>query len=541
VEVLILKSLELKKKIGQMMVIGFDGKVVPENVKELIHEYHIGSIILFGRNVGTPAEILTLTRDLQLEAKKAGYMHPLLICTDQENGVVRRLGEGATMFPGAMTLGATDQPDYAYQIGYASAIELKALGINWNLAPVLDVNNNPDNPVIGVRSFGELPEKVSAFGRSSMKGMQAAGIVSTLKHFPGHGDTNVDSHHDLPTIAHHLERLERVELKPFREAIEDGADTVMTAHVYFPAIENEALVPATLSKKVITGLLREKLGFNGVVTTDCMEMNAISQTIGVERGGVEAVKAGVDMIMVSHRYGWQVSTMKEIIKAVEDGEISIETIDTALARINLLKEKYTNWNDIQLDSAIHVPSVVGCKEHEDLAYNVYKQAVTLVKNDGILPLQTSENNRILVFYPEKNTTMAVEDKRYSAFDLGGVIREYSQATDILQFKNFLDESEIQDLVQKSAEYDTVIFGTLTALPGSSQVTLIEKLSEKGCKIIVVAMRSPYDFSYLPEVAAYLNTYEFSYPALKAAAGAIFGKETISGKLPVTVNSKRLNA
>jgi beta-N-acetylhexosaminidase len=528
---IILTNLELKKKIGQMMVIGFDGKTVPEEVKELIHEYHIGSIILFGRNIGTPEEVLTLTRELQYEAKKAGYNQPLLICTDQENGVVRRLGEGATMFPGAMTLGAAGRVDNAYQVGYASAVELKALGINWNLAPVLDVNNNPDNPVIGVRSFGESPEKVSDFGKASMKGMQDAGMATTLKHFPGHGDTNVDSHKDLPTIAHDLERLERVELRPFRECIQAGADTVMTAHVYFPAFESNEGVPATLSKNVISGLLREKLGFNGVITTDCLEMNAISQTIGTPLGGVEAVKAGVDMIMVSHRYAWQVDTIKEIIRAVEGGEIEEATIDLALKRIAALKDKYLNWNDMEIQKT----SVVGTKEHEKLAYEVYKQAVTIVKDNGILPLATSDSHRILVLYPEKNKTMAVEDQRYSRFDLGGVIREYKPFADVYQFENQLDASAIDELVKKASQYDTIIVGTLTALPGSSQISLIEKLVEKSCKIIVVAMRSPYDLSYLPPIDCYINTYEFSYPALKAAAGAIFGFETVSGKLPVTVH------
>ncbi|MFD1735439.1 glycoside hydrolase family 3 N-terminal domain-containing protein [Bacillus salitolerans] len=529
--------MDLKKKIGQMMVIGFEGKTMPNSVKELIHEYHIGSIILFGRNIGTPEEVLALTSELQLEAKKAGYLYPLLICTDQENGVVRRLGEGATMFPGAMALGATGIPEYAYDIGYASALELKALGINWNLAPVLDVNNNPDNPVIGVRSFGELPEAVSEFGRASMKGMQAAGVVTTLKHFPGHGDTNIDSHYNLPTISHGIERLHEVELRPFRDAIRDGADTVMTAHIYFPTIEYEYGVPATLSKRIITGLLREELGFDGVVTTDCMEMNAISQTIGVERGSVEAIKAGVDLIMVSHRFNWQVRTMNEIIKSVHNGEIAEEHIDQALARIMKLKEKYVHWDDLSITHQHNQLEIVGCKEHADLAYKVYQQAVTLVTDNGILPLPRSQRHRIFVVYPKKNTTMAVEDQRYSSFNLGSVIREFNQSTDSYQFNNELEAWEIDEIVNKALQYDSVIVGTLTALPGSSQIHLINKMREKGCSLIIIAMRSPYDLANMPKIDAYLSTYDFSYPALKTAAGAIFGEGTIRGKLPVTIEAK----
>ena len=304
-------------------------------------------------------EILALTTELQRTAKEAGHEQPLLICIDQENGVVRRLGEGATIFPGAMLLGATDQPENAYKVGLATGKELKALGINWNLAPVLDVNNNADNPVIGVRSFGESAEKVSLFGKMAMKGMQDAGVITTLKHFPGHGDTNVDSHLDLPIIAHDMERLEEIELKPFVESIQEGADTIMSAHVYFPAIEDQQGVPATLSKKVITGLLRNKLQFNGVVTTDCMEMNAIANTIGTARGGVEAIKAGVDLIMVSHLHHLQKDTIDAIACAVESGEIDESTLNDAFERVTRLKEKYLTWDELQLNKAISVPKCSG--------------------------------------------------------------------------------------------------------------------------------------------------------------------------------------
>ena len=217
------------------MVFGFHGKTASPEIKQLIRDHHVGGIILFSRNMGTAAEVLNLTRELQQEAKNAGHKQPLLICIDQENGIVRRLDQGTTVLPGAMLLGATDQPENAYTVGVATGKELKHLGINWNLAPVLDVNNNPNNPVIGVRSFGENAAKVSLFGQEAMRGMQDAGVITTLKHFPGHGDTSVDSHLDLPVISHSMDRLEEIELKPFVDCIERGADTIMSAHVYFPS------------------------------------------------------------------------------------------------------------------------------------------------------------------------------------------------------------------------------------------------------------------------------------------------------------------
>lgn len=516
------------------MVVGFYGTEISPEIKELIHDYHIGGIILFARNIGTPKEILTLTTALQREAKKADYTHPLLICLDQENGVVRRLGEGTTLFPGAMTLGATDDPNLAYQVGFATGKELKALGINWNLAPVLDVNNNPNNPVIGVRSFGESPEKVAEFGRASMKGMQDAGVITTLKHFPGHGDTAVDSHLDLPVISHDRKRLNEIELYPFQKNIEAGADIVMTAHVYFPAIEPEAGVPATLSSKVITGLLREELDFSNVITTDCMEMNAISEGVGTEKGAVKAVKAGVDIIMISHTFGRQIGAIKEMIKAVENGEIAEKMIDQSNQRIQSLKEKYLNWNDILLDKELAVPHFVGSHEHEKLAHEVYKKGVTIVKNENMLPLDLSNNQSILAIYPDNKEIMGVEDKEYASLSLGNALKEYHSNVDVHQFSQPLSHTEVVEIVDKANQSDVIVVGTLTIKAGSKQIQLIEKIIESGKKVIGVSMRSPYDFVYLQSIPAFISTYEFSYPALKVAAGAIFGEERVSGKLPVTI-------
>lgn len=525
---------EIQKKVGQLMVFGFKGKTASPEIKKLIREHHVGGIILFGRNIGTPEEVLSLTTELQREAKEAGHSHPLLICIDQENGIVRRLGEGTTIFPGAMLLGATDNPKNAYAIGIATGRELKHLGVNWNLAPVVDVNNNPENPVIGVRSFGESAEKVSQFGQEAIQGMQDAGIITTLKHFPGHGDTTVDSHLDLPVISHSMERLEQIELKPFVDCIERGADTVMSAHVYFPAIETKANVPATLSKKVITGLLREKLGFDGVVTTDCMEMNAISETIGTARGGVEAIKAGVDLIMVSHLHTRHFETLNEILGAIESGEIEEKTINDAYERVMKLKEKYLIWEDIQLEGTLSVSPEVGCLQHEFEALEVYRQGVTIVKNNDTLPLPNTDEHKVLVVYPENNAKMQVEDKKYLSLALGEAIQEVKPSAEVISISNPPTDEEITRIVEKAKDYDTVIVGTLTVNQGDNQTMLIETLHNEGCNLVVIATRSPYDLMYLPDIPAYVCTYEFTYPALKTAAEAIFGKKAAKGKLPVTI-------
>lgn len=522
------------KKIGQLLVIGFSGKIVPDNVKMLIHDYHIGGIILFSRNIGTPNEVLDLTTSLQREAKEAGYIYPLLICIDQENGVVRRLGKGTSTFPGAMALGATNDPENAYIVGFVTGKELKSLGINWNIAPVLDVNNNPDNPVIGVRSYGDSPEKVAEFGRAAMRGMQAAGIVTSLKHFPGHGDSSIDSHLELPIISHDMRRLEEVELRPFIECINDGADTVMVAHVYFPAIEDKKVVPATLSEKVINGLLREKIGFDGVVTTDCMEMKAISETIGTEKGAVAALKAGIDLVMISHSHDVQIGAIKEIQCALNSGEIEETLVDQSIQRITVLKEKYLSWDTISLKNKKHVPEIVGSDEYKELAFEIFKKSVTIVKDDGILPLATDNKSRVLVINPINNQVYGAEDKSDSKTSLGEAVKEYNPSADVYQISNTVNLDEIEIIINKAIQYDIVIIGTLSVKEGSHQIDMVESILKSGITLIVVAMRNPYDLRYLPNVPVYIATYEFTYLAMKAAAGAIFGKEIVKGQLPVTI-------
>ncbi|MFS0674131.1 beta-N-acetylhexosaminidase [Ornithinibacillus sp. 179-J 7C1 HS] len=527
----------LQEKIGQLMVFGFKGKTATPEIKKLIRERHVGGIILFGRNIGTTEEVLALTTELQREAKEAGHEKPLLICIDQENGVVRRLGEGATILPGAMLLGATGYSENAYITGLITGRELKALGINWNLAPVLDVNNNPDNPVIGVRSYGESAELVSEFGKQAVKGMQDAGIITTLKHFPGHGDTNIDSHLDLPTIAHDIERLKQIELKPFVEVIEQGADTIMSAHVFFPAIEDQENVPATLSRKVITGLLREQLGFNGVVTTDCMEMNAISEGIGTAEGSVEALKAGIDLIMISHLQSRQYEALNLIEESIKSGEISEGIIEASYKRVMELKDKYLSWDDIPLDSKLVVSTDVGAKLHEVEAYEIYKQGITIVKNDNIIPLNLEASERILVIYAKNSYAMQVEDKRYSTFSLGEAVGKIHENTEVFELSNPPTEKEIKHLKIVAKDYVAVIVGTLSVKADDQQVKMVEELFKENSNVIIIATRSPYDIAYLPNVPAYIATYEFTNPALQTAAEAVFGKVKVKGKLPVTLPKK----
>lgn len=521
--------MNLQKKVGRLLVAGFKGTTMSEEIKHLIHTYHIGGIILFGRNIGTPAEIRKLTNSLQREAKEAGYTSPLLICIDQENGVVRRLGEGTTIIPGAMLLGATKDPLLAQQAGFLTGKELKALGINWNLAPVVDVNNNPANPVIGVRSFGENPMEVAEMAKHSMVGMQEAGIATTLKHFPGHGDTSVDSHLDLPVIAHDLDRLHEVELVPFKTCMGAGADAIMSAHVYFPALEREANVPATLSRAVITGLLREQLGFEGVITTDCMEMDAIAKGVGTVEGCVRAVEAGVDFVMVSHLHDLQEQAVKALEQAVRTGRIAEEQIDASIARIEKLANLYSSWEEIETNQ--NSLEEVGSLHHQQQMQKVYAQGITEVVGPGST-IQTDDH--VLLVYPTNNYATLVEDKRYSTLSMATQLNKVHRHVTAMEIASMQDENRLHEVLEVAQNVDHIVVLTLNAVQQLEQQQFVQRLVATGKHVDVVAIRSPYDAGCFVNVNRMVCTYEFTETAFEVVAKYLVGHCPVSGKLPVTI-------
>ncbi len=531
-----MNSADLQAMIGQLMVCGFDGISPSSEIIELIREYKVGGIILFARNIGNAKEVLRLTTELQMIAKQAGHQRPLLLCVDQENGVVRRLGAGTTVFPGAMLLGATGSTDNAYWTGLATGAELKALGINWNLAPVADVNNNPRNPVIGVRSYGEDPLIVADFAWEAIRGMRAAGVITTLKHFPGHGDTDVDSHLNLPIVPYGMERLEAVELMPFKTLISRGADTIMTAHIHFPSIDGEERIPATLSPRILTGVLREHLGYNGVVTTDCLEMHAVKNTIGTVNGAVAAIKAGADLVMISHTYDLQKGAAIALANAVTEGGISETALKSACERVQKLKDRYLSWKDIGNDlNSLRLPEEVGGQRHKKLAQEIYRQGVTLYRNEeAAVPVSKASSGKVLVIYPAEGNMLQVEDVQYSNCSLGKAVREIHPSAEEFAVSGSPDAEEILRILEKAGQYDTIIAGTLSAAQNPQQVQWVNALLENKEKVIVVAMKSPYDISCFHGAATYIATFEHTYPALCAAARLIFGLDEPKGKMPVTI-------
>ncbi|MFE5278913.1 glycoside hydrolase family 3 protein, partial [Bacillus cereus] len=341
-------------------------------------------------NTVTAEQTTRLVHAYQEAAEKYG----LLISIDQEGGIVTRLQTG-TDFPGNMALGATRSEELAEKVGKAIGEELHALGINMNFGPVLDVNNNPDNPVIGVRSFSEDPELVADLGKAYLKGLQETGTAATAKHFPGHGDTAVDSHVGLPSVPHDLERLKEVELYPFQEAMDAGIDAIMSAHVTFPEIDDttaisrkdgtEVAVPGTLSHKILTGLMREEMDFNGVIVTDAMNMAAIADHFGPVDAAIRAVKAGADIVLMPVGI---VEVANGLYDAVNAGEISEERLEQSVERIltlklnrGIVKAEVEKSLDEKLGNALNV---VGSPEHKAIEKEAAEKSITLVKNNSVL-------------------------------------------------------------------------------------------------------------------------------------------------------------
>ncbi|MGA9225844.1 MAG: glycoside hydrolase family 3 N-terminal domain-containing protein [Mesobacillus sp.] len=532
-----INKMTLEEKAGQMLMPDFrtwKGKNVTEmlpEIEQLVKKYHLGGVILFRENVVTTEQTATLVSQYQEAAEKYG----LLMTIDQEGGIVTRLQSGTDM-PGNMALGAARSPEIAHNVGNAIGEELASLGINMNFAPVMDVNNNPDNPVIGVRSFGEDPQLVADLGVAYTKGLQEAGVAATAKHFPGHGDTAVDSHLGLPEVPHDKERLKEVELYPFQKAMEAGIDAIMTAHVTFPKIDGtkaisqktgeEIAIPATLSYKVLTELMREEMGYKGVITTDAMNMKAIADHFGAVDAAIRAVKAGTDIVLMPVGLE-EVAT--GLLDAVKNGEITEDRLEASVKRILTLKVKrgvIKEENPLTVDEKVaNAEQVVGSAEHKQIEKEAAEKSITLVKNDSALPLKLDGDKNVVVV---GNSYIG---------DLAAAIQKRHQNTTVIASTSYkLSEAQLEQIKNASA----VVVGSYTfsvsgRSPSNAQMVMINQIIEHtNAPVIGVGIRNPYDIMAFPQIDAYLTQYGFRPASFDASAGAIFGEFSPTGKLPITI-------
>lgn len=467
-----LLDLSLKEKIGQMFMVG----VMDErHLSKVVLDYRVGGIIHFSRNGQSAKQAYDF-----FSKAKALSKYPLFRAIDQEGGIVTRVKEGLTPTSGNMAIAASGQPKYAKDIAEIMAYELMLVGANMNLAPVVDVNVNPKNPVIHVRSFGQDPDKVSAFSVEALRGYQNKGMLAVAKHFPGHGDTSKDSHFDLPVVDHDIERIHKVELKPFKAMIENGVDGIMVSHVLFKAMDGQR--PATLSENVVTRLLRQELAYEGLIMTDCMEMHAISQNFKAEEAVVEAILAGADLILYSCQLEMQMACINAVYQAVENKIISEERIDASLGRIIKYKSKMMDdlrpWKDLA--------PLLRQDKHLEISMNIAKASITL---RGDLPFNLRTCKQICT----------IESDLVKA--------EFPEAVSIQEF----DPSNHAMILYKRLE---------------NLDPIKDKLDSKG--LVLVALGSPYE-SF--EGFSTLYTYELSKLSLKALRAVMEGQKP-GGVLPV---------
>ncbi|NEB02081.1 glycoside hydrolase family 3 protein [Streptomyces sp. SID13726] len=539
----LISRMTLPEKVGQLFVMRVYGhsatapdqadidanlqEIGVRTAAEMIAKYRVGGIIYFtwAHNTRDPHQIADLSNGIQAASLKQPRGLPVVISTDQEHGIVCRVGEPATLFPGAMAVGAGGSPKDARALGRIAGQELRAVGIRQNYSPVADVNVNPANPVIGVRSFGSEPRAVAARVAAEVAGYQRD-VAATAKHFPGHGDTAVDSHYGFPVITHSRELWEKLDAVPFRAAIRAGIDSIMTAHIQFPALDASG-DPATLSHPILTGILRGELGYDGVVVTDSLGMEGVRQKYGDDRVPVLALKAGVDQLLnpPSLDVAWNA-----VLKAVQDGELTEARLDESILRILRLKARLRLFEEPYVSRG-GVTRTVGTPAHLAAADRIAERTTTLLVNEGgLLPLGRRTHRRLLVVGADPASPSGTTGPPTGV--LAAALTELGFTATALSTGTAPSAAVVAQAVAAARDVDAVIVGTynLTA----AQKSLAEQLVATGRPVVAVAIRNPYDVAQLPAVPAYLATYSWTDVELRAAARVIAGRVAPRGRLPVPV-------
>jgi len=525
-----LKKLTLEEKIGQMIGLRYTGSFFNRDsealsdLKRWIVEYHLGGLIL---TQGDVYETAILTNTLQNEASI-----PLLIAADLERGLGNQL-DGATLFPPVMSIGAAGSSDLAYDMGKITALEARAVGIHMTYSPVVDVNNNPDNPIINVRSFGEDPKAVARLATAFIRGCQDNGLIATAKHFPGHGDTDLDSHSELPVIPGDRERLDRIELYPFKKAVEAGVMAIMSAHLQVPALDPTPQLPATLSHPILTDLLRKEYGYRGLIVTDAMEMGGITALYPPEEAALKAIQAGVDMLLLPLETE---DVILSLVQSVKTGDLTESRIDASVRRILQVKarlglHKTRSVNTEELDTVVASP------QSRALAQLAFEKSLTLVKNDeGVLPVPESGKKIAVLslssdpggFFAGRPFVAALKkrDSEISEF--------YAEATTGKEYF-----SRALFLARKADVVIVALYSRLSAWKGSvdlnpRHVDLIQELAQGPVPVLVVSFNSPYFLKHFPEIDAYICAYRHADQAQEAVVRAIFGEIGLDGRLPVSI-------
>ncbi|MFQ6147187.1 glycoside hydrolase family 3 protein [Streptomyces seoulensis] len=542
----LISRMTLEEKVGQLFVMRVYGhsatapdqadidanlgEIGVRTAAELVAKYRVGGIIYFtwAHNTRDPRQIADLSNGIQRASLAQPRGLPVLVATDQEHGIVCRIGAPATLFPGAMAVGASGSVSDARTLGRISGAELRAMGVNQDYSPDADVNVNPANPVIGVRSFGADPDAVARLVAAEVRGYQGSRVAATAKHFPGHGDTAVDSHYGFPVITHSRELWEKLDAVPFRAAIRAGIDSIMTAHIQFPALDDSG-DPATLSHPIVTGILRGELGYDGVVITDSLGMEGVRTKYGDDRVPVLALKAGVDQLLnpPSLDVAWTA-----VLKAVREGELTETRLDESILRILRLKARLCLF-DGPYATAAGVARTVGTPAHLAAADRIAERTTTLLVNENrLLPLSRRSHRRLLVVGADPASPSGTTGPPTGV--LAAALTALGFTATALSTGTAPSAASVERAVAAAADADAVVVATYNVTAGSAQQTLVERLTATGRPVIAVAVRNPYDVAQLPGVPAVLAAYSWTDVEVRAAARVIAGRVGPRGKLPVPV-------
>ncbi|KIJ43009.1 glycoside hydrolase family 3 protein [Sphaerobolus stellatus SS14] len=544
----------LRREIGQHFVVGFVGQDVTDEITTLIRDYYVGSIIIMKRNLRDAKHLRKLISDLQKVAKDAGHEYPLLMGIDQENGLVTAFSRdgpfGGAQFPGAMAIAATGDPGLAELVNTVTGREMKLAGLNWDYSPVCDINSDPRNPVIGVRSFGDDPTKVSQFAAAVAAGLTYAGIAPSPKHFPGHGDTHVDSHLGLPRIMKTLEQLHVTELVPFKHLVENKVPTIMTGHMALPLITGDD-TPSSLSRKITTDLLRDELGYEGVIVTDCLEMDAVVEAYGTENGAVEALKAGADIAMICHRFDRQRGAVEASYEAVEKGIVLMDALKVSGKRILEFKKRFVEPWETAVNPHLDEGAFLELKRlGAAVQRDSYSKSIAVISDqDTVIPLRPSENDTVLVFIPQlESLNRAVDDAENIIRTADGKLRNtvgpsYMAFADSISKRVSGRSKSIvygpKDSVPSEDIHNanSIIFATRNGDKSTWQMDYLKQVLDitEGKPVVILATLTPYEV--LTPItghskAAYMCSFEYTALALETSAATIFGEIKAHGHSPV---------
>ena len=555
----LMRHMTLQQKVGQLFVIevaGRDATVVSDAAKavnqrlygvdtpaQAIAKYQPGGVIYYSTrvpctgcgsddNIGDPAQVATLSNGLQAAALAQPAHIPLQISVDQEGGaLVARFLAPATQMPGNMALGAGRSTKDAYDSAKVIGEELESVGVTQDYAPVSDVNINPNNPVIGIRSIGGDPKLVSDLASSQVKGYHAGGVSAVAKHFPGHGDTGVDSHFGLPQVTHTLEQFHAIDLPPFKAAIAAGVDTIMTAHVVFPAVDPTD-APATMSHEILTGVLRDELGFKGLIVTDALDMGGATATYPPNVAPVQAILAGADQLLIPPQMD---TAYGAVLDAVRNGTISKKRLDASVYRVLLHKFQHGIFADPIVDPAT-APTIMGAPDHLARAQAITQRTTTLVKNDvGLLPLAAGPR-KVLVAGWGVGTTQGIANALAARGATTQVLVESGTTPTTAEIDAAVAAAQTNDLVVVSTNNAYAINAT-TGQPTAAavaQTQLVRALLATGKPVVVAAMRNPYDVASFPEAPTVLDTYGYTADQVESLARVLFGEVNPTGRLPVSI-------